>query len=108
MPTWDPKQYLRFEHERTQPCIDLVARIPDRGARVVVDLGCGPGNSTWVLAGRFPQARVIGIDTSLEMIRRAAEELPAVEFRQADAATWIAEEPCDVILSNAAFQWVEH
>jgi trans-aconitate 2-methyltransferase len=107
MPTWDPKQYLQFESERTQPCIDLVARIPELTARVAVDLGCGPGNSTRVLARRFPQARLIGIDNSKAMIQRAAEALPAVEFHQADAATWTADEPCDVIFSNAAFQWIE-
>ena len=107
MPNWDPKQYLRFEKERTQPCIDLVNRIPEVEARMVVDLGCGPGNSTKVLARRFEHARVIGIDSSAEMIERAKRDAEGFEFQQGDAATWVGDGPCDVILANAVFQWVE-
>jgi trans-aconitate 2-methyltransferase len=111
-PSWDPAVYLRFAAERARPFHDLLARVgaPADGPRLVVDLGCGPGGLTAGLAERFPQARVIGIDSSPEMIARAqvyASE--RVEFRLGDVRTWQPDEPVDVLVSNAALQWVpEH
>jgi len=86
---------------------DLVAAIPNRDARTLIDLGCGPGNSTEVLAAAFPAATVIGIDNSSDMIAAARKRLPSVRFELADITTWSDEGPFDVILSNAVFQWVE-
>ncbi len=108
MPTWDPKQYLRFEQERTRPCVDLVNRIDAPDVRFAVDLGCGPGNSTQVLARRFPDATVVGIDSSRQMVERARADAPNLRFDVADAAAWTSDRPCDVILSNACFQWLGH
>jgi trans-aconitate 2-methyltransferase len=109
MSDWDPNLYLRYARERTQPCIDLVNRIElDGEARFAADLGCGPGNSTRVLARRFPEAQIIGVDNSAAMIEQARRELPTIRFEQADAATWTADDPADVILSNATFQWLDH
>ena len=62
--SWSAKQYVAFEDERTRPVRDLIAALPPIDARSVIDLGCGPGNSTEVLAARYPEARVAGIDTS--------------------------------------------
>lgn len=106
--TWSAKQYSTFEEERTRPVRDLVAAIPhsEHPVRVAIDLGCGPGNSTEVLAQRFPQAAVSGIDSSDDMLDAAKKRLPAVSFAVADIATWRAEQPMDVILANASLQWL--
>jgi len=109
MPNWDPGQYLRFAKQRTQPCVDLLSRIEMERVEYAADLGCGPGNSTEKLADRFPLAKVIGVDNSAEMIAKARQDYPRLEFVQCDARTWASDRPCDVILSNAVFQWVgEH
>jgi len=104
--TWSPAQYLAFEDDRTRPVRDLVAAIPGGDARAVVDLGCGPGNSTEVLAMRFPDAEVSGLDSSAEMIAAAKQRLPGLRFEVADIAAWEAPGPFDVLLANAVLQWV--
>jgi trans-aconitate 2-methyltransferase len=106
MPTWDAGRYLRFADERTQPCRDLVARIPLAAPRRVIDLGCGPGNSTAVLEARWPEADLIGLDSSATMVARAREDFPDREWIHGDINSWQADEPFDVVFSNAALQWV--
>jgi trans-aconitate 2-methyltransferase len=106
MAGWNPEQYLKFEEERTRPCRDLVARIALENPRRIVDLGCGPGNSTAVLAARWPEAQVMGADRSAEMIATARERYPRGSWRQDDLAVWAASEPVDLVFSNAALQWV--
>ena len=88
MADWNPALYRRFESERTRPAIELLARVPLAEAPCVVDLGCGPGNSTELLAARFPAAQVIGVDTSEAMLASARERLPALLFDRADVAAW--------------------
>lgn len=106
---WDPSQYLRFGDHRTRPFVDLLSRIPV-DARTVVDLGCGPGNDVPPLRARWPEAAIHGVDSSEDMIARAATDFtdPVATFEVADAAAWRAglERP-DVIVSNAMFQWIE-
>jgi trans-aconitate 2-methyltransferase len=107
--TWSAQQYSKFELERTRPVRDLVAAIPSvsRGPVLrAVDLGCGPGNSTQVLLQRYPDARVVGVDNSADMIEAARKRLPATRFELADIATWQADGPVDVILANASLQWL--
>jgi len=104
--TWSATQYARFEDERTRPVRDLVAAIPRDGARIAVDLGCGPGNSTEALAARYPMAAISGLDSSADMIRAARERLPGIAFELADIAGWRAPEPMDVVLANASLQWL--
>jgi trans-aconitate 2-methyltransferase len=104
--SWDPALYTRFERERTRPAIDLLAQVPLSDAGVVVDLGCGPGNSTELLAHRFAEAETTGVDTSEAMLNAARARLPNCRFVQGDIASWQPETPLDVIYANAALQWV--
>ena len=105
---WNPAQYLKFEQERTQPARDLANRIEIDAPERVLDLGCGPGNSSAVLKRRFPHARVLGVDSSPDMIERARKNLPDIEFRLFNATGGFSDlgEKWDVIFSNACLQWV--
>ena len=106
---WSAKQYVQFEDERTRPVRDLLARVPDAYTGNVIDLGCGPGNSTEILSAKLPAARVSGMDSSADMIEAARQRLPQLEFTIEDIANWTAPGRFDVILANAVFQWVpEH
>jgi trans-aconitate 2-methyltransferase len=102
---WDPAQYLRFGEERARPFRELVQRVGAREPATVVDLGCGPGTMTVQLAARWPNARIVGVDSSPEMIASARATTP-LEYVEADVATWRPPEPVDVIVANALFQWV--
>jgi trans-aconitate 2-methyltransferase len=103
---WDPDQYLRFERERTQPCRDLVARLGERTPGRIVDLGCGTGTSTATLRARWPDAHLLGLDSSSEMIAAARRSDPRTEWVEADIAAWAPREPFDLIFSNAALHWL--
>lgn len=103
---WSPDQYLRFAGPRKQPALDLLARIPLTHADFVVDLGCGTGEMVGRLADRYPNARVVGVDHSEEMIARARAERPGQEWLRADAATYEPGQPLDVLYSNAVFHWL--
>ncbi|WGL51826.1 methyltransferase domain-containing protein [Nocardioides sp. BP30] len=104
MPSWDPQHYLTYADERGRPFVDLVARIGAVSPARVVDLGCGPGNMTRLLAQRWPGADVIGVDSSAEMVARARSDHPELRWIQADVRDWL--EPADVLISNAMLQWV--
>lgn len=106
MPKWDANQYLRFGDERTQPARDLVGRIEVANPRRIIDLGCGPGNSTAVLRRRWPEAEIIGLDSSREMIEAASDAHPEGTWVLADAGAWSADDPFDIVASNAALHWV--
>lgn len=108
MADWNPALYRRFEDERTRPAAELLARVPLRRSTVVVDLGCGPGNSTELLAGRFDGARIMGVDNSAAMLASARERLPGAAFIEADIAHWSPApgEAPDLLFANAALQWV--
>jgi len=107
---WDPERYLMYADERGRPFVELLARIDASPVAVasVVDLGCGPGNLTRLLAQRWPGAEVTGVDASPEMIAAARAGGDEVRFEVADLRTWLASSPAgvDVLVSNATLQWV--
>lgn len=106
MTTWSDAQYLLFASERTRPASELLSRVPLPSARHVVDLGCGPGNSTALLRERWPDARLTGVDSSAEMLQRARHDVPGVDWVCADAACFTSNQPLDVLFSNALLQWL--
>jgi trans-aconitate 2-methyltransferase len=103
---WNPALYRRYEDERTRPAQELLARVPLTGATSVVDLGCGPGNSTELLVQRFAGAAVVGTDNSEAMLVSARERLPQARFELSDISAWRPELPVDLIYANASLQWV--
>lgn len=105
---WNPQQYLKFSDHRLRPALELLARIPLETPETVVDLGCGAGNVTLALAKRWPAAQVYGLDNSMEMLAKARATSAAVNWREADAATWQPDEPVDIVYSNATLHWVDN
>lgn len=107
--SWDPQQYLKFEGERLRPAVDLMNRIALAAPRTIVDLGCGAGNVTRVLGERWPDARIVGVDSAATMLakaRIATQGDPRYTFVEADLATWNPAETVDLVYSNAALQWL--
>ena len=109
MSDWKPNLYLEFGRERTQPSIDLVARIDYNEPKRIIDIGCGPGNSTSVLKMRWANAEITGLDNSESMISEAKSKYPDINWLQADASGNMTElGKFDIIFSNAAIQWISH
>ena len=108
MVTWNPKQYLKFADERSRPSRDLIGRIALETPGNIVDLGCGPGNSTAALAQRWPHAEITGLDSSADMIATARGAYPQQQWIEADISAWKPAAPVDLIFSNGAMQWVGH
>lgn len=107
MPVWDPARYLQFADNRTRPFLDLIAQVPGDAASII-DLGCGPGHLTQYLRERWPDALILGIDSSPEMITEAIRSNTdgSANYDVAEVATWEPPAPADLIVSNAMFQWV--
>jgi trans-aconitate 2-methyltransferase len=108
MPTWNPELYLLFEEDRTVPVRDLAARVPIEHMNTIIDLGCGPGNSTAVLAERWPDASILGLDNSAEMLEHARGRYPRQRWVHGGISEWAASanEQYDLVFSNAALQWI--
>ena len=104
---WDPNQYLAFADHRLRPSLELLGRIPLSDPRVVYDLGCGPGEQARIIAEKWPDATVYGVDSSPQMIETASATPSRVEWQEADVRTWQPAVPPDLIYSNAALQWVD-
>ncbi|MFC7402453.1 methyltransferase domain-containing protein [Citricoccus sp. GCM10030269] len=110
--TWDPQQYTVYADRRARPFHDLTARVRATDPKLVVDLGCGPGNMTRTLAERWPGARVRGLDSSADMVATAQQSAAGsgapsnLEFAQVDAQRWSPEPEVDVLVSNAMLQWI--
>jgi trans-aconitate 2-methyltransferase len=106
MPAWDQDLYYRFRNQRTQPSLDLVARIEFESPARIVDLGCGPGNSTEVLRKRWPDAAIFGVDTSEEMLTAARKTDARATWVNGDIGEWRDRDPFNIVFSNAAIQWL--
>ncbi len=107
MSDWKPELYLKFEKQRTQPAVDLAARIGLIAPKRIIDIGCGPGNSTAVLKSCWPDADITGLDSSPAMIAQAKETESAVTWVCADASGSLgALGRFDIVFSNAAIQWM--
>lgn len=106
--TWDADRYLTYADERGRPFLDLLARVDAPAPRTVVDLGCGPGNLTRLLAERWPGATVAGLDSSAAMIDRAGA-VEGIDWEVGDLRDWARRarrEPVDVLVSHATLQWL--
>jgi trans-aconitate 2-methyltransferase len=105
---WDASQYLKYADERSRPFLDLLSRVRRERVDLIADLGCGPGNLTKTLPERWPAAFVVGVDHSREMLSQAQPlAIPSrLEFILADIASWSPAKPLDLVVSNAALQWV--
>lgn len=107
MPTWNPDQYLKFFNERTRPAKDLAAAITVNTPRSILDVGCGPANSTAVLAERWKNARLTGIDSSAAMLETARKKLPDDVFLKRDIEEDLSSlGTFDIVFSNAVLQWL--
>ncbi len=104
---WDPAQYLRYGGERLRPALDLMAQVALAAPALVVDLGCGAGNVTAILKQRWPDAEVLGIDSSAEMLEKARALAPGCRFEQGSFGDWVPEAPPALIYSNAALHWLD-
>ncbi|ROR90027.1 methyltransferase domain-containing protein [Nocardioides aurantiacus] len=104
--SWDPARYLGHADHRARPFHDLLARVDADDPDLVVDLGCGAGNLTALLPQRWPDARVVGIDSSEAMVDRA-REVADVELEVGDVRDWPARglRP-EVLISNAVLHWL--
>ncbi len=107
MGDWNSISYLKFKAQRTQPAVDLAARITGSPKRII-DLGCGPANSTMVLKERFPNAKITGADSSDAMLETARKNAPEIEFIKLDISGDLSRfrGSFDLVFSNACFQWV--
>ncbi|GAB1316370.1 hypothetical protein MFIFM68171_06580 [Madurella fahalii] len=104
---WSPDQYLLFRKARNRPIYDLLAFLgQEYNPKCVIDLGCGPGNSTEILAARFPGAKITGVDSSPAMLTKARATLPDVEFTHGDVRTYLPDPQTDLLFSNAVFHWL--
>ncbi len=108
MTDWNSEQYLKFKNERTQPAMDLVNRINIDSPKKIIDIGCGPGNSTQILAQRFHNAYIVGVDNSLNMIETARRDYPNLDFKTCDASKDLStlDNNFDIVFSNACIQWI--
>ena len=104
---WDPVQYLAFADQRTRPARELLSRIALDKPGNVVDLGCGPGNSTQALRDRWTDSDILGVDNSPPMLARAKADGPNARWLEADINSWRPDRPVDLIYSNATLQWLD-
>lgn len=105
---WNSRQYLKFKTQRTQPAIDLVNRIDMDSPKKIIDIGCGPGNSTQVLYDKFPHAYILGVDMSEDMLSSAKSNYPNLDFKRCDVSSELSQldNDFDIVFSNACIQWV--
>ncbi len=103
---WDPQLYLKYKNERTQPSIDLVSKINIDNPLKIIDIGCGPGNSTQILFQRWPESLITGVDNSPQMIEKAKSDYPKHEWILSDALYLDSKIKYSIVFSNATIQWI--
>jgi trans-aconitate 2-methyltransferase len=104
--SWDPAQYLKFAQPRLRPALELLTRVELEAPSTVYDLGCGTGSVTKIMAERWPQAMVTGVDDSVQMLEQVGGSQPNLRWQRQDIASWTPASPPDLIYSNAALQWL--
>jgi len=104
---WDPSQYARFGDHRLRPALELLNRVPLANPGLIYDLGCGPGEVTQIIAQRWPNADVTGIDNSPQMIASASTLTDRITWIEGDIAAWQPAKAPDLIYSNATLQWLD-
>jgi len=107
MGSWDPSQYLKFSGPRARPALDLLAQVGLVAPQSIFDLGCGAGFITRIMAGRWPEAAVTGVDGSADMLEKARSGGDAIAWVHADLRDWSPPEPADIVFSNAALHWLD-
>ena len=105
--TWDPDVYLRFSDHRLRPGVELLDRVGDFSPRNAVDLGCGTGALTRLIAARYPNVSVVGIDSSETMLQRAPCDLPNLTWRRQTIEDWLPDGDVGLVFSNAALHWLD-
>ena len=105
---WNAEQYSTFQKERTYPAIDLSNAIATEGPKMILDIGCGTGSSTITLKKRFPNAHIIGVDSSDDMLLSAQKNYPELEFMKLDVSRQldVFKDKFDIVFSNACLQWI--
>ena len=103
---WNPSLYVKFENARTRAASHLLAEVPLASAGVIYDLGCGPGNSAELLTRRFPEAQIIGLDTSEAMLDHARKRVPQARFIKQDVADWAPDDQPQLIFANAVLHFL--
>lgn len=98
---------MKFGDLRLRPAIDLLSRVNVESPKHIIDLGCGTGLASAVLRDRWPDARVVGVDDSQEMLSKARERVTGVEWVKADVESWEPNDPPDLIFSNAVLHWLD-
>ncbi|MBV8800454.1 MAG: trans-aconitate 2-methyltransferase [Alphaproteobacteria bacterium] len=104
--SWDPDVYMKFANERTRPAMELLARVPLNAPARAIDLGCGPGNSTALLAARWPEAKLEGLESSPEMLAKARSSGVRASWIEGEVESWSPEARYNVIFSNATLHWI--
>lgn len=105
--SWDPNRYAIFSDHRLRPALELLERVPLSAPRLIYDLGCGTGEIARLMSNRWPDATVVGVDNSAEMLAKARSSPGAVRWIEADIAEWQPDQTPDLIYSNATFQWLD-
>ena len=101
---WQAEKYLSFNEERTRPAVDLLARVDQPNPQLIIDLGCGPGNSTMQLQQHWPSVHIIGVDNSDAMLAKAKETNANIEWQNADISSWQPKSTPNIIFANAVLQ----
>jgi trans-aconitate 2-methyltransferase len=105
---WDAEVYHRVSESQFRWGLEVLDRMPLDGDEVVLDAGCGSGRVTEALAERLPDGRVIAVDGSEEMVKKAREILgPGADVRHVDLEQFEIDEQVDAIFSNAVFHWIK-